>query len=93
MSADSIKRIFRICLDRIDVISRNAEAVQLELEWLGQQAMLLDLWASLLGVFAEGPYSIAHRFRKNVAVSQATMQLLLALQSDLRSCDGTLNMA
>jgi hypothetical protein len=56
------------------------------LEWISGQKTKLELFADVLGVFAESKLSVEHRLRANPAVRNAVSQLLKTILKNTEFC-------
>jgi hypothetical protein len=55
-------------------------------EWISGQRTKLELFADVLGVFAESKLSVEHRLRANPAARNAVLQLLKAILKNTEFC-------
>jgi hypothetical protein len=85
MPVESIVSATSLCKVSLDQLHSLPDDTVISKQWIEQQQMLLDLWASILGVFAHGTHSIEHRLRRNLAYSHAIAQLLDSVVRNLQS--------
>lgn len=83
MASGSIADGTRTIRFRLSRLKDADEGSALDIDgWLERQLLLVDLWIAVAGVYARGPHSIKYRLRKNVAFSQAFLQMLEALNKN-----------
>ena len=84
MAGDAIVVKTGECLRILALLDGPSAGLQ-DTGWAEEQQMRLHLWASKLGVFASERLSITYRLRRNLAVSQAILQILGAILLNLQS--------
>lgn len=74
------------CISSLRNLRDLTVASQVDRTWAEDQMARLNLWADSLGVFAQGEFSINHRFAKNPHIALLVEQLVEALSGTIETC-------